>query len=238
MRFEAYASSSAGNLYAITERDSGRLLIEAGVSIKDIRRYVGFTLSTGVVGCLVSHHHGDHARAVPDLMAAGVDVYASDETWKALGAAGHRRVVLRALVPQSIGGGAFRVLPFDVRHDAVGALGFLVESADGDRLLYACDTAYVPYVFNRLTHIAVECNFSMDTIRQSHVDADRAARVIRYHMGLERVIDMLHANDVSLVREIWLLHLSDTHGDAAAFRDAVERATGKPVYVAPKRINQ
>jgi hypothetical protein len=53
-------------------------------------------------------------------------------------------------------------------------------------------------------------------------------------MSLERVIETLEVTDLSKVREIHLLHLSDAHSDADRFRREVEAATGKPVHVAPK----
>lgn len=232
MRFRAHASASSGNLCSVQGR-KGTLLIECGLSLGRIRRALGFLLSE-VQGCLVTHHHGDHACSAEALLLCAIDVYASAATWAALGTGQHHRaqvvVALEAFVV-----GEFRVLPFDVRHDAEGALGYMVEDGGGDRLLFACDTAYVPYTFTGLTHIAVECNYSAELLRAHNADPARAARVLRYHMGLERVLALLAANDLTAVREITLLHLSDRHGDGPAFKRAIEQATGKPVRVAPRR---
>src|SRR5690606_41843978 len=60
-----------------------------------------------------------------------------------------------------------------------------------------------------------------------------ARRVLCNHMSLERLLAMIRSNYFSQVREIHLLHLSDGNSDVAAFRAAVYRATGKPVFVAP-----
>lgn len=235
MDFEAYASSSAGNLYSV-RHESSSILIEAGISIAKIRAAMQFDLQS-VVACLISHSHGDHVKAASDVARAGVDVYASAQTLRALASAerGHRCVEAKPLVPFRVGD--WRVLPFDVRHDAEGSLGYLIEDSSGDRLMFAIDTAFVPYRFERLTHVAIECNYSRESLRLGGAEPERVARVLRYHMSLERVIRMLLANDLSRVREIWLLHLSDQHGDEAGFRSAVARATGKPVYVAPKFLD-
>lgn len=240
MRFEAYASSSAGNLYTV-DHDGEYILIEAGVTINRMRRMPGFPPLRMVEAALISHHHGDHSRAISDVMRAGVDVYASNDTWRALGRGhGHHRMMYaKPLVPFELGWTrGWRVLPFDVRHDAEGALGYLVEDSSGDRLMFACDTAFVPYRFLGLTHVAIECNYSRATLRLGGAEPERVARVLRYHMSLERVVRMLLANDLSKVREIWLLHLSDQHGDEDGFRSTVARATGKPVHVAPKFRDQ
>lgn len=230
MEFRAFASSSAGNLYVAN--DGARpLMIECGLPVAKIRRLLGFKL-TSIAACLVSHCHGDHAKGVPGVMAAGVDVYASVETWDAIGSGDHHRAEV-ARPMHTIEGDGWRVLPFDLRHDVEGALGYLIEDCGGDRLMFACDTAFVPYRFNKLTHIAIECNYSAEQLRRSTVEPERIARVLRYHMGLERVLAFLAANDLTLVRQIWLLHLSANHGDGEEFRNAVRRATGKPTYIAP-----
>lgn len=226
----ALASSSAGNFY-LAGSDGRRLAIECGLPVGELREASGFGLSE-LDGCLISHHHADHARAAPDVLRAGVDCYASAGCWSALGIRSHHRAwTVRPGGRYEIG--PWKVAPFDLRHDADGCLGFLVGAPDGDRLLYACDTAYVPQRFAAgLTHIAIECNYSAELLRASAADPAHKARVLRSHMSLERAIRFLLRNDLGAVREIHLLHLSDAHSDAGAFRDAVEAATGRPVRVA------
>src|SRR5690606_38237819 len=99
-------------------------------------------------------------------------------------------------------------------------------------------TAYCKYRFRGLTHLMVEANYSAEFLRrrviEREVNVAHKTRVLRNHMSIERLLVMLRANDLSRVREIHLLHLSDDHSDELAFKRAVEQATGKPVYVAGK----
>ena len=44
--------------------------------------------------------------------------------------------------------------------------------------------------------------------------------------------DFLRANDLSRVKEIHLLHLSDRNSSANCFKKEIQSLTGKPVYVA------
>src|SRR5690606_16205721 len=157
------------------------------------------------------HEHGDHARAAADIMRAGVDIYASRGTVKALGLSGHRVALIRALEQFRVG--TWTVLPFEAVHDAAEPLGFLLASKAGGKLLYLTDSAYCKYRFRGLTMLAVECNYSDDLLRQA-VEAGRISesvrrRILRNHMSLERLLEMLRANDLSQVQEIHLLHLSD-----------------------------
>jgi len=45
------------------------------------------------------------------------------------------------------------------------------------------------------------------------------------------VLDFLRANDLSQVRKIYLLHLSDSNSDAKLFKLKVQEVTGKEVIV-------
>lgn len=237
IEFVAHASSSRGNLYEV--RDSGaRLAIECGVKWSDLRRALGHSV-TKLDGVLLSHHHGDHSRCVKEVLRAGVNVYASQECWSALGGDLQHHHRAERLVAQHLSAvGPWDVVAFDVVHDAEGAFGFLIEGPSGERLVYACDTSYVPNRFAGLNVVAIECNWSSRSVREAvrsgRVSADHVARVVRHHMSLGRVLDMLRANDLSGVREIHLLHLSDGHSDEEEFREAVRRTTGKPVYAAPR----
>lgn len=226
-----YASSSAGNTYLITDGCSP-LLLDCGLPVGKLRHFAGYKLSE-LAGCLVTHEHLDHAKAATDLMRSGVDVYMSGGTARALKLSGHRLHIVKALQQFTLG--TWTVLPFDTVHDAAEPLGFLL-AANGAKVLYLTDTAYCRYRFRGLTHLMVEANYSLDALYEA---VDRGSlhpglrdRLLRTHFGLERVLDFLRANDLSAVREIHLLHLSDAHSDAEGFKRMVQGLTGKPVYIA------
>ena len=56
-------------------------------------------------------------------------------------------------------------------------------------------------------------------------------RLIKSHMSLEHFLDLLKANDLHEVKQIYLLHLSNNNSDAERFREAVQKLTGTEVYV-------
>lgn len=232
MDIKIIASGSAGNAYRISDGRT-QLLLDAGVPLSKLRPALGFRVSA-LGGCLISHAHGDHCKAAGELLRAGVPIYTSGGTIEAVGLVGHRVKRVKAL--EEIVIGSFRVLPFDVQHDAPEPLGFLVASNDtGEKLLYVTDTYYVGYTFRGLTHIMCECNYSEEQLLAS-VEAGRipealVSRLRRSHMRLDRFLDLLRANDLSSVRQIYLLHLSNNNSDAEAFREATERLTGCEVYV-------
>lgn len=232
MDITVIASGSSGNAYRISDGDTA-LLLDAGIPLQRIKQALNFRVRD-LAGCLITHAHGDHAKAAGDLAKAGVDVYTSQGTIDACRLTGHRMKPVRAL--QEVMIGTFAVLPFDVQHDAPEPLGFLLTSRrTGEKLLYFTDTYYLKYRFTGLTHIMGECNYSMDIVEQSvrngYIPPELVPRLIKSHMSLEHFLDLLKANDLHEVKQIYLLHLSNNNSDAERFREAVQKLTGTEVYV-------
>ena len=82
MKFESLASSSHGNVYIVSDKDT-RILLECGVSYKKLKQLCGF-MTADLAACLISHEHKDHSACAKDLIAAGVPVYMSSGTAEAL----------------------------------------------------------------------------------------------------------------------------------------------------------
>ncbi len=232
IEFKAYASGSRGNFYTVDD-GSTKLMIECGLPFKEIQRILEFKISD-ITACLLSHEHKDHSRAVKDVIKVGIDVYMSEGTAKEVGASGHR--VKTILPKKQFNIGTWTILPFDTQHDAKEPLGFLLANQFGDKLLFATDTYYIKYRFNDLSIIAVECNFSRDileaNVKRGSVPEVLKKRLLTSHFSLENVKEFLKANDLSKVREIWLLHLSDGNSDADRFKREIMELTGKPTYIA------
>lgn len=227
------SSGSRGNVYLVSDGVTP-ILLECGIPIKRIREGLGFKLSE-VAGCLVSHEHQDHSKAIRDVLRMGVYVYTSPGTIEALGLVNHR---LRPIKDkQSFEVGTWVVRAFETQHDAKEPLGFLLHSkATSERLVFATDTYYVRYKFPGLTHIMIECNYASD-ILQANVTSGSVPEVLKNrlltsHFSLDNVKGFLKANDLSKVREIWLLHLSNGNSDAERFRREIMELTGKPTYIA------
>lgn len=226
------ASGSSGNAYRISDGTTA-LLLDAGIPLKAIRKALNFRVRD-LSGCLITHEHGDHVKAASDLAKAGVDIYTSKGTIASSRLEGHRINPVEALKELQIG--TFAVLPFDVQHDAKEPLGFLLTSrVTGEKLLYFTDTYYLKYRFDGLTHIMGECNYSMDIIEESvskgYIPQELVPRLVKSHMSLEHFLDLLRANDLRTVKQIYLLHLSNNNSDADRFRKAVQKLTGTEVYV-------
>jgi phosphoribosyl 1,2-cyclic phosphodiesterase len=236
MKLKVLGSSSKGNCY-ILETPTGNLLLDAGVPFKEIQKALKFNLS-GVRGCLVTHEHGDHSKAVKDVVKSGIDVYASKGTIEAMKLNHHRLWIVQSSWPgYQFTIGDFTILPFKTEHDAADPVGYLVQYIPtGEKLLFATDTYYLRYRFQKLNYILVECNYCPDilkaNIESGSVPQTLANRLLESHFSLENVKGFMEANDLSEVRKIVLIHLSDGNSDAARMKAEIEQLTSKDVEVA------
>ena len=236
MILKVLGSSSKGNCY-ILEGDKESLIIEAGVSFKEVKRSLNFHLEK-VIGCLVTHEHLDHCKYSGEMALAGIDLYMSEGTKKNIDLDHHRINIIKSLEQFQIGG--FIILPFDVKHDCDEPLGFLIRHEEVGFILFATDTYYLEYKFEHLNYILIECNYSLDilnkNIEQGKIHPAFKTRVLQSHFELENAKSFFKANDLKDVRGIVLLHLSDGNSNAAEFKSEIEKITRKPVYIADKGL--
>lgn len=228
LQIKNIASSSKGNFY-ILRTPTETLLLECGINIKEIQQALDFDFSK-VVGCLLTHEHQDHSKSVKQLTKRSVDVYSAAETFIKLGISSHRAKSVTTLEQFKVGG--FTIMPFSVQHDAVAPLGYLIAHKEFGKLLFATDTYYIKYKFKRLNYIMIECNYSKKLLEgNTKLPSIVKKRLLTSHFNLENVCKFLSANDLSAVKEIHLLHLSDGNSDVKYFKKKIEGLTGLPVTI-------
>lgn len=233
MKLKVIGSSSAGNAY-ILENDREALLIECGLNIQKIKQAIGYN-PRKVVGCLVSHEHGDHCKSVKEVLGLSIPVYASYGTHQAMQTEGHHRArFLHEGVAETIGG--FKVKAFNVKHDAAEPMGFLINHNETGVVLFLTDSYYSEYKFEGLNNIIIEANYCQTIIDRRLQEGTNPKflrdRVITSHMSLATCKELLKANDLTNVNNIVLIHLSDGNSDSKRFKKEVGEVTGKPVYIA------
>jgi len=229
MRFKAYFSSSMGNLYCVTAANGQRLLIECGVTWKKLQKALKYDLSN-IVGALCTHEHRDHSKAVEDVMEAGIDVYASEGTFKAIEESLHlhrKAHAIEELTGVNIAS-TFRVFPFEVNHDAAQPFGFIVQ-ADGESLLFITDTMMVKQRFGlAFDIIALCCSYDVAVLRKREadgtIDPSLAKRLLTSHMSVETTKAYLRdCCCLDKCTEIFLLHMSKSNIDQERTRAEFEK---------------
>ena len=220
MKFQSLASSSAGNAYIVSDKET-HILLECGISHKKLQKLAGFQL-TEFQGVLVTHGHKDHAKSALELISRGMDLYMSQGTAEeletdAVNMIGHM---------EQFNIGSFDIVPFDTFHDAKEPLGFLIKSrVDGDVLAFATDTVNLRYKFPGLNILAIEANYDKNILERCEKMPEKVRyRITNSHMEIDTLCDYLRSLDLSECREIHLLHLSDATSHEGHFINKVARA--------------
>jgi len=230
MEITVLASGSKGNCYHVQGK-STQFIIECGIPWKKIQQGLNFKTSE-IEFCLLSHEHKDHSGSYKDVIKAGIDIYTSQDTIDTLRATGHRIKAVESKKQFTVN--ELTILPFELEHDVTN-YGYLMADPK-DKLLFITDTFYCRYKFPGVTILAIECNYVEDILRQNVdaglIAADLKNRLLKSHFSLKNVKEFLRANDMSKVREIHLIHLSETNADPERFKREIQGLCGKPVYIA------
>jgi phosphoribosyl 1,2-cyclic phosphodiesterase len=129
--------------------------------------------------------------------------------------------------------GGFSIQPFKVEHD-VPAFGYYIQHKEMGKLLFVTDTSYVKYDFSKLkvNHIMVETNYSdellADDVKRNHV--------LVGHMSVNNAYEFVKHNESPQLRNIILIHLSDSNGNKEKFLEQFSTFKNCNVYVAEKGL--
>lgn len=231
MIIDCLGSGSTGNSYILEFNSGDVIVLDAGVPYKEIKKALGMR-RTKLRGVFITHEHGDHSKAVKDMIKDGVHIYTSSGTAEALGISEAIRVhIIRA--GEAVLLNHIKVIPYEAKHNAKEPFLFTVnDKHTKESLVFITDSAYVDYVFNKFNYYLLECNYISEIAKEmrskglySHSEA---------HMSLANLVTMLERTNLEKCQQIVLLHLSGNNADEKQMIKTISELTKKPVDVAYK----
>lgn len=221
-------SSSSGNAY-ILECDNEQLIIELGVSWKEIMKGLNYDI-TKVRACLTSHIHKDHSKSIPNAIKYGLQVVSCVEVRTI-----HPQVkVLKKGVKMRLGG--FKVQAIPLQHNCE-CYGYLIEHNSISKLIFATDCNSVPYRFKNVNHFVIECNYDADILIDNMCNNVYSQSASENHLELNDTIEFLKQNYSSALQSVTLIHLSNGNINAETAKQRVKDELGfDNVYVADKGL--
>lgn len=237
MKIQVLGTGSSGNCYKV-EIGTATLLLEYGLPFKVIQKKLNFKVSE-IDACLVTHEHMDHAKAVKDLMKAGVDCYMTKGTAEALGVSGHR---LKAF--DTWGECKYKttyvkdlfIQSFEAVHDVAEPVSFYIGTKDEkESLVFVTDSAYLKYKIPDCNCLMIECNYVKSVldkqVEDGKLNINLRNRIVKNHLSLETLVEALKVANLSRCKQIYLMHLSDGNSDEKLIKRTIQETTGLEVVV-------
>ncbi|WP_276862585.1 MBL fold metallo-hydrolase [Anaerococcus tetradius] len=240
MKIEVLGTGSSGNCYKV-KIGNAALLLECGLPFKVIQKKLNFKVSE-IDACLVTHEHMDHAKAVKDLMKAGVNCYMTKGTAEALEISGHRLKTFRPFEKARYYSEELKnliILPFEAVHDVKEPVSYYIrtfsKTEKTESLVFVTDTAYLKYKIPDCDCLMIECNYVKsvldERVKQGKINVSLRNRILKNHLSLESLVEALKVADLSRCKKIYLLHLSDGNSDEELIKRTIQETTGIEVVV-------
>lgn len=232
-------SGSSGNCY-LANINGTQLLLECGLPFKTIQKALGYKTSD-ILACLITHEHIDHSKATKDVIKNGIDVLMTRGTADVLEIFGHRLQILEKKFERET---AYRfywknnilIQPFEAIHDAKEPVSFYIQDIHTkESLLFVTDTAYMPYKIPNVDILMVECNYVKSVIdsnvKNDSLNINLRNRIVKNHMSLETLLIALKQANLSNLKKIYVLHLSDANSEEKVILEAIQKQTGVIVEI-------
>ena len=260
MKFTVLGSGSTGNAVLISSEKTN-VLVDAGMSAREILRRLGDVGCDRLDGVLVTHEHSDHVGGLRVLMnAIDCPIYISRPTEDAFydtraggqngdSESSKRRAALKDKTVEIESTREFRIgdidfEPFSVPHDAVDNFGFVAKK-DGIKVATLMDFGHISDLIKEKLRgcdaIIVESNHSRDMLRACSVYTwDLKQRIMSRtgHLSNEDLADWLQDDFDGTARHIVLAHLSQRANEPHLARLTAETAIvmRPPLFKAETKI--
>ena len=203
MKFIILASGSKGNSTLIISENNDLLLIDAGISYKEIKEKInryGYDISD-INHVLVTHEHDDHIKSINSFNSAKIyslkDINVANE-------------YLEKYEEVNING--FYITPIPLSHD-VKCCGYVVRD-ENEKIVYVTDTGYVNYknlkYITNADYYIFESNHNVPLLMETNRPFYIKSRILgdEGHLSNEVASELLCDVIGENTKQIYLAHLS------------------------------
>lgn len=230
MQLKCLASGSRGNAYVLSDSENNMLLLDAGISIKDIKIGIDFKVSN-LKGALISHDHSDHAYALKDLERMGINVVAPFK--KAPDKQAHFGGFFVSYFPLTDKDGNFTHTNGDGSECPI--YGYLIQhDKEKIRMLYITDTALIKWRFKDIDTMLLGVDYSDDYLEFETNEAKKK-HILSGHLSLDVAKEFVRVTDRDkTLKNLIIGHLSQDNSNEEKFREELGKVTGANIDFARK----
>ena len=252
--FYCLASSSSGNAYVVVFPENRALMVECGLSLKDLQKAMmdyGLSLNS-INACIITHAHKDHSMARDELLERGIDVYGNAATMA--DSKGEHAHIIEAEQRYKILPNLW-IKPFAVVHDTP-SFGYLIyDGIAKETIMFINDTrTFDPITIADIApdYLFIECNHirkqleavlksAMEKAEGNEDDKEASSKVFKYtrqahfHLSLAGTKKMIRALNTTKLKGIFLMHLSDEIANEYVMKKEIETTMKIKTAVCGKR---
>lgn len=217
MKIHCIGSNSKGNGYLLEASTGEKLLLDTGVSYKSIEAASGYKPAS-IEACIITHEHGDHAVYAQEVCNKGIPLYATIATAAKLNILCGFKIMHKYTWIKT---GGFSFYAFDVIHDAVEPVNFIVYHEEMGMFAYITDTNHIN-INAEINHWLIECNY----VNLDEPDTYLAKRIRENHSSLQNTLDILSVSGGYKAKSITLCHLSENNGSPKHMIRTVHKVIG------------
>ncbi len=219
MRFSVLASGSKGNACYIEEGNT-RILIDAGLSCREITRRLGLigVMITSIDAVIITHEHSDHTKGLgPVSRKFNSTIYANVSTLSRC----HTLHKNARVDDRHITGATFKINDITIEtfaksHDAADPVGLIV-SSNGSRLGVLTDvgesTPALEEILQGCTSLMLEFNHDVEMLENGPYPYYLKKRIRGSfgHLSNEQAGDLLKRISHNRLKNVVLAHLSEVN---------------------------
>ena len=217
MKFQVLASGSSGNLTFI-ETNEAKILLDAGISVKEIQKRSDIDLSS-IDAIFITHEHSDHVKYIEQVAKiTNAPIYVNElsfnkiisnyikrkEGLKVKFIEANKKIKIKDLT----------ILTLNLQHDAECCLGYIF-IANNTSLAYVTDTGFIPVpyidILKNVNGIIIEANHDVEMLMNSKRPWYLKNRILSIHGHMSNQICGEILNKIineKKVKVVVLAHLS------------------------------
>ncbi len=237
LKFLSIGSGSSGNCYYLETASGDAMLIDSGVGIRTLKKYLheyGISLSS-VNRILITHDHADHIKAVGVISNEyNIPVYATRDV--------HGGIERNYCVPKKVPAdncrfiekdarakiGDFYVTPFAVPHDSAGNVGYRIETDDITFCLMT-DVGHVTEEMQKYiaeaNYLVIEANYDKEMLWNGSYPQHLKVRIDgpAGHLSNNDCAEAIANYATTKLKHVWLCHLSEENNHPVLALKTIEQ---------------